>query len=188
MSERNKTVKHLPKNYPRQQGLACGEYNARIMVESFDLPFQNLPHPPFRVKLLGFSFLHDLQSLLMQNGLSAPVHVASKLTPSEQLHTIQAHIDQDEPVLLAIGNGHISRDKYSPVARFFLGHFITVYGYNSEQEIFYIYDPYLEGAYPHSIPVGNEVRTFDEILRAWSGPFYYKSIHMDHVYIPVSVS
>jgi len=102
------------------------------------------------------------------------------------LKVVKEHIDQDEPVLLAIGNGHLKRNVYSPIARMLIGHFITVYGYNASKEIFYVYDPYLEGPYPEEIPVGNEVRTFREFLRDWNGPFYYRLINMDHVYIPVS--
>jgi hypothetical protein len=185
MVARAKIVKHVPKNYPRQQGLTCGESNARTIVESFNLLFQMSASPSLRVRLFGFSFLQDIQSLLVFNGLSAPIRFASKLAPSEMLQILQSHIDQDEPVLLAIGNGHLGRGRYLPTARLFIGHFITLYGYNAEQQIFYIYDPYLEGAYSQTIPIGNEVRTFEEVLRDWSGPFYYKVINMDHVYIPM---
>lgn len=182
---RIRTVGNIPRNYARQHGLTCGEYNVRTIVESFSRPFHTLAHLPVRVKLLGFSFVQDIQRLLEWNGLSAPIRHASNLNASAKLSLIQEHIDRGEPVLLAIGNGHIHRNRYSPVARLLIGHFITVYGYDDERELFYIYDPYLEGMYPEEIPIGNEVRTFSEFLRDWQGPLYYKFINMDHVYLPV---
>jgi hypothetical protein len=180
-----RVICHSPTKYARQQGLTCGEYNVRTIVDGFNLSFQRLANPPGRVKLFGFSFIRDIQKLLAVNRLSASIHHASKLDAVGKLRALTDHIDQDEPVLLAIGNGHLSRDRYSPLARLFPGHFITVCGYNTEREIFYIYDPYLEGAYKEDIPVGNEVRTFREILREWRGPFYYQLIGMDHVYLAV---
>jgi hypothetical protein len=179
-------VDHIPRQYERQQGLTCGEQNVRTIIAGFDLPFYALTQPPLRVKLLGFSFLKDIQRLLKTNGLSAPIRHASRLDAAGKLRTLTDHIDRGEPVLLAIGNGHLSRERYVPLARFFIGHFITVYGYHARHEVFYIYDSYLKGAYQEDLPAGNEVRTFQEILRDWQGPFYYRFIGMDHVYLPVS--
>ena len=179
-------VQHAPKSYDHQKGLTCGEYNVRGIVEGFGIPYQTPDSFRLRVRVFGLSFIKDISMLLQIHGLLAPVRHASYLTDHERLKTIKKHIDKDEPVLVAIGNGHLKRNVYSPLARMLIGHFITVYGYSASKEIFYVYDPYLEGPYPEEIPVGNEVRTFREFLRDWNGPFYYRFINMDHVYITVS--
>jgi len=179
-------VKYAPKSYAHQKGLTCGEYNVRGILDGFSIPYQVPDSQRLRVSIFGLSFINDISTLLQVHGLSAPVRYASKLADNAKLKTVQDHIDKDEPVLLAIGNGHLSRNLYSPIARILIGHFITVYGYNTGKEIFYVYDPYLEGPYHEEIPVGNEVRTFGEFLRDWNGPFYYRFINMDHVYVPVS--
>ncbi len=178
-------VKHTPKSYKHQDGLTCGEYNIRGILESFNIPYKQLDKPRMRVKIFGFSFISDISAVLQDHGLIAPVRFANKMTKPDQLKTLTGHIDKDEPVLIAIGNGHLSRERFSNLARSFIGHFITIYGYHPHKEIFYVYDPYLYGSYKEEIPVGNEVRTYAELLKDWEGPFYYPFINMNHVYIPV---
>lgn len=139
-----------------------------------------------RVRLFGYSFMEDISQLLQAHGLFAPVLHATNLSDEQRIDLLKGHIRKDQPVILAIGNGHLSRGVYSPLARIFVGHFITIYGFDDDKERFLIYDPYLEGEYHEPLPVGNEVRTQRELLRDWNGPFYYKLVGMDHVYIPVS--
>lgn len=183
-----KAVRHAPKSYNHQKGLTCGEYNIRGILEGFNISYQPPAKKPLRVRVFGLSFIEDIGMLLRIHGLSASIRHASNLRDNERLKIIKEHIDKDEPVLVAIGNGHLKRNVYCSIARIFIGHFITVYGYNANKDIFYVYDPYLKGIYREEIPVGNEVRTFREFLRDWNGPFYYRFINMDHVYIPVSSS
>jgi hypothetical protein len=155
-------------------------------VDGFGLTFRPLDNPPFRIKLFGFSFIKDIPGLLKLNGLSTSIQYASRLDDHARLRIIQQHIDRDEPVLLAIGNGHISHTHYFPLARFVVGHFITVYGYNLTDELFYVYDSWIRGVYEKEIPIGNAVRSFTQFLLDWQGPVYYKLIQMDHVYMPVT--
>jgi hypothetical protein len=72
------------------------------------------------------------------------------------------------------------------LGRFVVGHFITVYGYNLTDELFYVYDSWVRGVYEKEIPIGNAVRSFTQFLLDWQGPVYYKLIQMDHVYMPVT--
>ena len=181
-------VKFTPTSYKEQAGLTCGEYNVRGILEGFQIPYQPLQKPPLRVRWFGFSFMDDISSLLQNHGLKAPVQFAGKMTDQDRLKLITGHLDRDEPLLVAIGNGHLARDRYSRLARFFVGHFITIFGYDPQKKIFFIYDPYLKGAYQETIPAGNDIRSFQELLSAWNGPFYYPWINMDHVYIPVSAA
>lgn len=101
---------------------------------------------------------------------------------------LRGHIDSHEPVMLAIGNGHLSRTSDSAPARSPVGHFITVYGYDAERDVFFVYDPCLRGEPPAPLPAGNVERTSVEILRDWKGPFSFRSTRMDHVYLPLSPS
>lgn len=183
-SESYTFVKRSPGSYPHQEGLTCGEFNAKGVIEGFRVSYRPPATQPLRIRIFGYSFIQDISKLLAAHGVSAPVRFAAHLSSEQKLSTIRRHIDEDRPVIIAIGNGHLRRGYYSPLARMFIGHFITVYGYSSVDDRFLIYDPYLEGSYPEEIPVGNEVRTAREMLRDWSGPIYYKLIRMDHVYIP----
>lgn len=181
-------VRHAPENYPLQKGLTCGEYNVKGILDSFHIPFQAPARLRLRIRIFGYSFIEDISAILQSHGVSAPVQYASNLSDMEKIRIIKDHINKDQPVLLAIGNGHLHQGVYSPIARSLIGHFITVYGYSDTEELFYVYDPYLEGPYQEDIPVGNEIRSFRELLRDWRGPFYYNLIRMNHVYIPVGAN
>jgi hypothetical protein len=180
------TVPARPTSYPRQAGLTCGEFNARALIDAYGIEFTPDPSPRLRVRMFGMSFLSDLAATLVRHDLDAEVRTAAGLHEESQLALLRGHIDSHEPIILAIGNGHLSRDRDSAVARNLIGHFVTVYGYDAEREVFFVYDPYLEGDPPVPLPIGNVVRTADEILRDWRGPFYYRWIGMDHAYISVS--
>ena len=181
-------VGHPPKHYPRQEGLTCGETNLKAILDCFNISYKPPKALRLRIRLLGYSFIQDISDLLEAHGVSAPVLHASHHTDQERLEIIKGHIGSDQPVLLAIGNGFLHRGVYSPLARCFVGHFITIYGYSNDARIFYVYDPYLEGSYSGKIPVGNDTRTFSQLLRDWRGPFYYRFIGMDHVYVPAGLA
>lgn len=184
----NMIVQQAPERYPRQEGLSCGETNIKGILAGFKIPYQPPNSLRLRIRIFGYSFIQDIADLLESHGVSAPVLHANHQTDQEKLGIIKSHIDNDQPVLAAIGNGYLRRGVYSPIARYFIGHFITIYGYSDDGGLFYLYDPYLEGSYQGEIPVGNDTRTFSEFLRDWHGPLYYKLIGMDHVYIPASLS
>lgn len=156
------------------------------VLAAFNLDYNRPNHLRQRVRLWGYSFIEDIAERLEAHGLSAPVRHANHLPDVEKINLLINHLAQDQPVLMAIGNGHLGRGHYVPFVSYFVGHFITLYGYAHHQERFYVYDPYLQGDYPGEIPVGNEVRSYTQLLRDWRGPFYYRFIGMDHVYIPVS--
>ncbi len=179
-------VPTLPSAYPHQVGLTCGEFNACALIDAFDLGFAPDPRPRLRIRLFGLSFIADLARTLVRHGLDAEVRSASELHDESRLALLRGHIDSHEPVVLAIGNGHLSRDRDSAVARALVGHFITIYGYDAERDEFFVYDPYLDGQPEEPLPAGNVARTADEILRDWRGPFYYRWIGMDHAYITVA--
>lgn len=181
---RNMIVRNAPVHYPHQEGLTCGETNIKGILDGYNIPYRPSKSPRLRIRLFGYSFVQDISELLEIHGLYAPVRHANHLPDQEKLAVIKRHIDNDEPVLLAIGNGYLQRGVYTPIARFFIGHFITIYGYSDEERFFYIYDPYLKDAFPGEIQVGNDTRSFSELIRDWRGPLYYKLVGMDHVYIP----
>ncbi|MBA3075069.1 MAG: hypothetical protein FP831_15805 [Anaerolineae bacterium] len=181
----DRVITHTPARYERQQGMTCGETNVRTIVEGFGKEYHPMSNPPVRVHLYGFSFVKDIQRLVELNGLVTYIQHASKLDDQTKIETIQKHIDHNEPVLIAIGNGHLKRNKFSRLAQLMLGHFITIYGYNADQKVFYIYDAWLEGEFDGEIPVGNEVRTYAQLLSSWKGPLYYGLINMRNIYLPM---
>jgi len=180
-------VPMLPSDYPHQVGFTCGEYNVRAVLDAFDIEYRPEDRPRLRERVFGLSFVSDLHRALARHGVDAEIRRATELHDESRLALLRGHIDSHEPVILAIGNGHLSRDRDSALARALLGHFITIYGYDAERDVFFVYDPYLRDDPPRHLPAGNVERTSREILRDWKGPFYYRFISMDHVYLPISV-
>ena len=179
-------VPQLPSEYPQQVGLSCGEYNVRTVLDAFDITYRRDERPRLLVRTFGLSFVTDLQRALARHGVDTEIRHATDLHDESRLALLRGHVDSHEPVILAIGNGHLSRTRDSAFARALLGHFITIYGYDAERDVFFVYDPYLQGDPPEPLPAGNVERTSAEMLRDWRGPFYYRFIGMDHVYLPVS--
>ena len=179
-------VPKLPSKYPHQVGLACGEYNVRAILDAFDIDYRPDLRPRLRVRMFGLSFVSDIRHVFARHGVDAEIRHATELHDDSRLALLRGHVDSHEPVILAIGNGHLSRTRDSALARALVGHFITVYGYDAEQDVFFVYDPYLGGEPPKPLPAGNVERTSQQILQDWRGPLYYRFIGMDHVYMPIS--
>jgi len=176
----------LPQAYPRQEGLSCGETNARSVIESFGLSFERPTRPGWKVRLFGYSLLRDLRSLMESHGLSAPIRSAASVNAPARLDVLRSHLRKGYPIVIAIGNGHLRRGRYVPAARVLLGHYLTLYGFEDASETFFVYDSYLDGEPEGPLPAGNETRTYAETLRDWRGPFYYPLIGRRHAYMPVS--
>lgn len=182
---RSHVVAALPPGYPRQTGLTCPEANARSVIAAFGLSYAP-PPPTWTVRRVGYSLLRDLSRLLRHAGLDAPVRMARRMTDAQRLDLLRAHLDRGEPVILAVGNGHLSRDRDSALARALLGHYLTLYGYDDARGVFYVYDSYLPGEPPEPLPAGNDARGYADLLRSWRGPVYYPLIGRFHAYLPVS--
>ena len=133
-----KIVKFHPSEYETQRGLTCGETNAKAIIQGFGKNYEPLENIPLRVKIFGYSFVNDILKLIEENGLYSSIRYASGTIDHERLEIIKQHIDHDEPVLTAIGNGHVRRGEFNPLLRYLVGHFITVYGYDDKKEIFYV--------------------------------------------------
>jgi hypothetical protein len=179
------TVPFLPMSYPRQAGFTCGEANARSVIEAVGVEYERDPRPPFTVRLFGYSLLGDLESLLKAHGLDAPVKSARELNASDRLDVLRSHLRAGEPVIIAIGNGHVARGRYTPGLRLVVGHYLTIYGLDDSTRTFFVYDSYLKGEPETPLPAGNDHRTYSDTLRDWRGPLYYPLIGRRHVYIPI---
>lgn len=73
--------------------------------------------------------------------------------------------------MISIGNGYLSDGKYSRLRSFFIGHWITLWGYDDAKKIFYLYDSAIsKDDYDANILIGNKTRTYLQVLRDWGTP------------------
>lgn len=169
--------------FPRQRGLTCGEVNARSVIDALSASPRGPIRPRWTVRLFGYSLIRDIRDLLRTHGLEPRVNGAGGLSDEEKLEVLTRAIDAGSPVIVAIGNGHLRRGVDRTWARRLFGHYLTVFGYDAGGETFFVYDSYLAGEPDEPLPIGNDTRTREEMLRDWKGPIYYRAIGRDHVFI-----
>jgi hypothetical protein len=169
----------------RQRGMTCGEANVKSVVDSLGVSLVADVRRPWTVRLFGYSLLRDIRRLLEAHGLKPAVRSAGSLSDGEKLRVLYDALDAGSPVILAIGNGHLQRGVDRAWARRLFGHYLTLYGYDREDETFFVYDSYLDGEPEQLLPIGNETRSAEVLLRDWRGPFYYRWIRRDHVFIEI---
>mgnify|MGYP001599440125 FL=1 len=106
--------------------------------------------------------------ILKTYGIRSERKTAENLFDYNKLILLKRLLMGNSPVMLRIGNGYVS-DKYNPIMGRFQGHWITLWGYDDNKNIFYIYDSGLPSKYwDKSLSIGNTVRTYNEILRDWN--------------------
>ena len=110
--------------------------------------------------------------VLRSYGIPAERGDTKKLTDRQRIELLEKLIDEDKVVMLRIGNGYSKSGKYSSFVASFLGHWITLWGYNDDEKVFYVYDSYVSlKRHDKTIPIGNTKRTYAEILRDWGKGF-----------------
>jgi hypothetical protein len=113
------------------------------------------------------------------------------MSDNERISLLKSLLSKNTPVMLRIGNGYLS-DKYNPIVGKLLSHWITLWGYDDKEQLFYIYDSALPEKFRlKNIPIGNTVRTYKEILRDWNfgtWQFWYWLLFPSgsHLYIEVN--
>src|SRR3989344_5428262 len=148
-------------------------------------------HPNFFGRLTGLTLSKQyLVDILKSYGLNARVGYAENLSDQEKLDLLKTNLAEDKPVMVRIGNGYILSNKHNPVLGKIVGHWITLWGYDNENQIFYVYDSGLLRKYWNkSIPIGNTTRTYQEILRDWNfGGFqlwYWFITRKNNMYVKV---
>jgi hypothetical protein len=165
-----------PKHYLEQGLTQCGAYTVKAVLSAYGKDVKNHPRdyqPHLFGRYLAISTGPYLWPKVLQvYGLSAKEHYATNLSDVEKLALLKNLLDSDNPVMLRIGNGYSKGGKYHPWVANFVGHWISLWGYDDENQIFYVYDSYVARArHDKSLPVGNTTRTFSEVLRDWGKGF-----------------
>lgn len=169
----NKLISPIkPKEY-LQQGLShCGVYSVKGILSAYGLDDKTDPkyyHPNFLGKITGMTLGKMYYvNILRSYNIKAEIKTAKGYSNEEKFTILKKLLAEDTPVMIRIGNGYLS-DTYNPLFGRIVGHWITLWGYDDHQKLFYVYDPGLQKKYwKKGVLIGNTARTYQEILRDWN--------------------
>lgn len=162
-----------PKEYLQQGPSHCGAYSIKAILSAYGLDNKSHPrfyHPNWLGKTTGLTLGKNYYvKILKSYGIDAGRKSAEGLPESEKLTLLKTLLAQNTPVMIRIGNGYYYSDEYSPALGRIVAHWITLWGYDDEKQLFYVYDSgMLERHWDKTIPIGNTTRTYKDILRDWN--------------------
>lgn len=171
-------VSKAPKEYLEQGLTQCGAYSVKAILSAYGKDIKNHPRdyqPNLLSKYTGITFgLSVWPKVLESYGLHTKRGNTRNLSNERRKDLLKKVISEDKPVMLRIGNGYLKSGKYNPFIASFMGHWITLWGYNDKEKTFYVYDSYVPaGRHDKTVPIGNTKRTYQEILRDWGKGFPY---------------
>lgn len=156
------------------QGLSnCGLFSVKGILSSYNLDDKGDPreyhsNPVSRLTSVtwGRNYYIDI---LTSYGIDSKMGFAEHISENKKLDLLKELLSNNTPVMIRIGNGYLSSGKYDQIMGKLMPHWITLWGYDDEKRIFYVYDSGLtEKVWNKSLPIGNTTRSYSEMLRDWS--------------------
>lgn len=104
--------------------------------------------------------------VLRSYGLDARMQSLRNMTDEQRIHTLKNALRTDAPVMLGVGNGYRGRGIWSRIRWQLISHWITLWGFDDEKGVFYIYDSGVPPRYyDKGISIGNVARTYQQVAR-----------------------
>lgn len=162
-----------PKQYLKQGLNHCGVFAVKGILSALGIDDKLIPeeyHINRFGRLIGFASPQSLVKIMHSYGVDAFVKDAGNMSNQEKLEVLTHQLRTGNPVMIRIGNGFNRSDgTWSRFRWFVIGHWITLWGYDDQRGIFYVYDPAVPDALDDkNIPIGNKKRAYQEIIRDWS--------------------
>ncbi len=170
-----KILTHLPKEYLEQGFTQCGAFSVKAILNAYGKDDRKHPrdyNPTFLGKYTSLVGTHTWPRVLESYGSHAESGSTKGLSNEQRIEMLKETIDKDHAIMIRIGNGYLKNGKYSSLFAHFIGHWITIWGYDDKEQVFYIYDSCVPlTKHDKTIPIGNTRRTFSEVLRDWGRGF-----------------
>lgn len=162
-----------PTKYLSQGLTNCGLFSIKGILSSYGLDDKGDPreyHSDLICRLTSITWGRNYYTnILALYGIDSEIGFAENISKDKKLNLIKELLAKNTPIMIRIGNGYFSSNKYNPILGRLMPHWITLWGYDDAKDIFYIYDSGLsEKNWDKSLPIGNTTRTYDEILRDWN--------------------
>lgn len=178
-------VSKRPKEYLKQGPTGCGAFSVKGILSAYGKDDKTNPFEYYPPSIVPFiAPLGTWVKILNAYGMNAKLQFMQGLCDTQRLNTLKELIRNDTPVMLCIGNGYRGNGIWSKIRWRLISHWITLWGFDDEQGIFYIYDSAVPFQYrTKNIPTGNITRTYAQVLRDYGGgqPWQWR-----HAYITIS--
>lgn len=186
-----------PKNYLKQGLSHCGVYSLKAILSAYSKDVKDHPKE-YHSNWIGrhfFSFAtgkYYYDNIFVSYGIKTKTQSAEHLSSQEKLNLLRTLLSKSTPVMIRIGNGYLT-DKYNPILGPLIPHWITLWGYDDNKRIFYVYDSGLPVKHwDKSLPIGNTTRTYNEMLRDWNfgkwQPWCWNTSPESQLYVEVEKS
>ena len=164
-------VSKKPKEYLKQGPTGCGLYSIKGILSAYGKDDGRNPFAYWSGGILPFITTRlRLVNILRSYGFDAKWECARELSNEQKIAALKKLLCYDAPVMMHIGNGYRKNGIWSKLRWRVVSHWITLWGFDDEKEIFYIYDSCVPlRYYDKSIPVGNVQRAYGQVLRDWHG-------------------
>lgn len=167
-----------PKEYLKQGLTGCGAFSVKGILSAYGKDDKTHPFQYYPLSIIGFgSTPSRWVKILRAYGLDAKLHSSRQMSDEQKLNTLKSLLRNDTPVMLFIGNGYRGNGIWSKIRWQLISHWITLWGFNEEKGIFYIYDSAVPLRYhDKNIPTGNVERTYRQVMHDWGGgePWWWR--------------
>lgn len=160
-------VSKRPKEYLKQGPTGCGAFSVKGILSAYGKddkthPFQYLP-----LSILPFvTNASHWVKVLRSYGVDAHMRSLRHMTDEQKINTLKDALRHDAPVMLFIGNGYRGNGIWSKLRWRIISHWITLWGFDDEKGVFYMYDSAVPLRYHHvNISIGNVARTYEQVAR-----------------------
>lgn len=195
MSPHKFVVSKKPKEYLVQGPSHCGTYSVKAILSAFGLDTKGHPkeyHTNKFGRLTGLTLGKRYWiNILKSYGFDSKIDSADNLSDEEKISFLKTLLSKDTPVMIRIGNGYYHGKEYNPILGKIVVHWITLWGYDDQKQIFFVYDSgMLKKHWDKNLPTGNTIRTYQEILRDWNfgrwQPWSWHVSTQNYLYIKVN--
>lgn len=170
----NKVLSRKPAEYLVQGLTGCGAYSTKAVLEAYGKADKKDPLDycsNWFAKQIGLTFSPNYwPSVLRKYGLQQAIaESADELSSQERIKLLKSLLDKNTPVMLFISNGYNQESgEYSELQAIYMSHWITLWGYDNDKQIFYVYDSAVpKQRYDNTLPIGNITRTYQQIINDW---------------------
>ncbi len=179
-------ISRKPAAYLKQGPTGCGAYSVQGILSAYGKDDKKHPLAYAWIAILPFiTTWRRWVKILREHQLPARCDFMTALSPEDRLARLKALLRQDTPVMLLIGNGYRGCDTWSRWQWRIVSHWITLWGFSDEKQLFYIYDSMVPlHCYNKNLPCGNVARSYEQVLRDMEGgpPWRrrYACIYVNH--------